>query len=165
MTRSILALLIPACLLVLQPVKAQASCDDRLPWTCAPAQEAARGKHTRTVLRTSPGRAWSLFGASAAPSRFVRGRLTCARNVNAALAERGIAGSGSALAKSFLRWGRASAPQPGAVAVYNRGGQKGHAAIVSRVEGGQVWVWNPGRSGWREVIYPKRAIAYRVAAF
>ncbi|WP_299815050.1 CHAP domain-containing protein [Tardiphaga sp.] len=83
--------------------------------------------------------------------------------MNYALAERGIRGTGSALAKSFLGWGRASTPVPGAVAVSSRRGG-GHVAIVSRVESGQVYVWNPsprGR-GWQEVAYRHRAISYRV---
>jgi hypothetical protein len=99
----------------------------------------------------------------ARPARYIAGRLICAVNVNSALAERGIRGTGSALAKSFLEWGRASAPVPGAVAVSGRRGG-GHVAIVSRVEGNQVYVWNPsprGR-GWQEVAYRHRAISYRV---
>jgi hypothetical protein len=99
----------------------------------------------------------------ARPARYIAGRLICAINVNNALAERGIRGTGSALAKSFLGWGRASAPVPGAVAVSGRRGG-GHVAIVSRVEGNQVYVWNPsprGR-GWQEVAYRHRAISYRV---
>jgi hypothetical protein len=98
------------------------------------------------------------------PVRYIAGRLVCAINVNAELARRGIRGTGSALAKSFLPWGRASGPVPGAVAIYDRRGG-GHVAIVSRVVGGRVYVWNPSsRSGqWREVEYRRRAIAYRVA--
>lgn len=100
----------------------------------------------------------------ARPGRYVAGRLRCAVNVNAALAERGIKGTGSALAKSFLRWGNASGPVPGAVAVSSRGRRGGHVAIVSRVEGGQVFVWNPSSRGrgWREVAYRHRAISFRV---
>jgi hypothetical protein len=104
-------------------------------------------------------------GAVSTPSRFIGGRLKCAINVNAALAAMGIQGTGSAMAKSFLNWGRPSGPVPGAVAVYDRKGRgKGHVAIVSRVEGGTVYVLNPGRGGWREVPYRKQAIAYRVAS-
>jgi hypothetical protein len=119
---------------------------------------------------TAPGvsqAASRAYGAFSAPARFIGGSLKCAVNVNAALAAKGIQGTGSAMAKSFLHWGRASAAVPGAVAVYHRGGRKsrsGHVAIVSRVEGNTVYVLNPGRGGWREVAYPKRAIAYRVAA-
>jgi hypothetical protein len=104
--------------------------------------------------------------AIAAPVRYIAGKLVCAINVNAELARRGIQGTGSALAKSYLHWGRSSEPVPGAVAVYNRGKSRisGHVAIVSRVEGGRVYVWNPGRRGWREVVYPRAAISYRVAS-
>lgn len=98
-------------------------------------------------------------GAILRPSRYIAGRLICAVNVNSALAERGIRGTGSALALSFLRWGSASAPVPGAVAVSHRRGG-GHVAIVSRVSDGQVWVWNPsprGR-GWQEIRYRHRGV-------
>jgi hypothetical protein len=100
----------------------------------------------------------------ARPGRYIAGRLICAINVNAALAERGIRGTGSAVAKSFLGWGRASGPVPGAIAVSSRGRRGGHVAIVSRVEGGRVYVWNPsprGR-GWQEQAYRHRAISFRV---
>jgi hypothetical protein len=100
----------------------------------------------------------------AKPARYIAGRLICAINVNSALAERGIVGTGSALAKSFLSWGRSSPPVPGAIAVSSRGRRGGHVAIVSRVEGGRVYVWNPsprGR-GWQEQAYRHRAIDYRV---
>jgi hypothetical protein len=106
---------------------------------------------------------WTGADRVARPSRYVTGRLRCAVNVGAALAERGIQGTGSALALSYLKWGRASEPVPGAVAVSARRGG-GHVAIVSRVEGDQVFVWNPsprGR-GWQEVAYRHRAISYRV---
>lgn len=105
--------------------------------------------HLNTVLR---------------PARYIAGRLVCAVNVNAELARRGIRGTGSALAKSFLHWGRPSRPVAGAVAVYGRKGG-GHVAIVSRVVGGRVYVWNPSSRAhrWREVEYRRRAIAYRVA--
>lgn len=98
------------------------------------------------------------------PARYIAGRLVCAVNVNAELARRGIRGTGSAVAKSFLGWGRASRPVAGAVAVYGRRGG-GHVAIVSRVVGGRVYVWNPSarHHAWREVEYRRRAIAYRVA--
>ncbi len=100
----------------------------------------------------------------ARPLRFIAGRLICAVNVNAALAERGIQGTGSALARSYDNWGHASGPVPGAVAVTDRRGG-GHVAIVSRVEGGRVFVWNAtgGRKGWREIEYTNMRARYRVA--
>lgn len=96
----------------------------------------------------------------ARPGRYIAGRLICAINVGSALAERGLRGTGSALALSYLRWGVASGPVPGAVAVSHRRGG-GHVAIVSRVEAdGTVIVWNPsprGR-GWQEVVNRHRAV-------
>lgn len=103
-------------------------------------------------------------GESAA--RFIRGRLVCARNIGAELARRGIQGTGSALAKSYLHWGRPSGPQPGAVAVFSRGKRGGHVAIVQEVHpDGTVIYLNPSsrRQAWHVGPYHKRPIAYRVA--
>ena len=112
-----------------------------------------------------PGFGITPFSAFSRPARYIAGRLVCAINVNAELAQRGIRGTGSALAKSFLHWGSASRPVAGAVGVYGRKGG-GHVAIVSRVVGGRVYVWNPSarHGAWREVEYRRPAIAYRVAA-
>lgn len=101
----------------------------------------------------------------ARPARYIAGRLICAVNIGAALAERGIKGTGSALAHSYDRWGvRVAQPVPGAVAVTDRRGG-GHVALVSRVEGSRVFVWNPSSRGrgWREVEYTNRNARYRVA--
>jgi hypothetical protein len=103
--------------------------------------------------------------AIARPARYIGGRLICAVNLNAALAERGIKGTGSALAHSFDHWGvRSPVPVPGAVAVTDRRGG-GHVALISRVEGGRVFAWNPSSRGrgWREVEYTGRHARYRVA--
>ncbi len=107
----------------------------------------------------------SLGYSIARPARYIGGRLVCALNVGAALAERGIKGTGSALALSYDGWGYASSPVPGAVAVTDRRGG-GHVAIVSRVEGGRVFVWNAtgSRTGWREIEYTHRRARYRVAS-
>jgi hypothetical protein len=107
----------------------------------------------------------SHLGSDPRPSHYISGRLVCAINVNSALAERGIKGTGSALAHSFDRWGRPSSPQVGAVAITDRRGG-GHVAIVSRVEGGRVWVWNATGShhGWHEIEYTNRNARYRVAS-
>lgn len=106
----------------------------------------------------------SIGEAFSRPMRYIGGRLVCAVNVNAALAARGIRGTGSALAHSFDSWGHASGPRPGAVAVTDRRGG-GHVAIVSRVEGGRVFVWNAtgGRNGWHEIEYTNRHARYRVS--
>jgi hypothetical protein len=98
------------------------------------------------------------------PQRFIAGRLVCARNVNVALAERGITGTGSALALSFLHWGHsAGGPVPGSVIVSRRRGG-GHVAIVSRVHHGVVYAWNAtgGRRDWREIAYRHRVLDYRL---
>ena len=92
-------------------------------------------------------------------------RLGCADNVNLALREMGLRGSGSSRALDFLNWGRSSRPVPGAVAVYKRkGAGNGHTAIVSRVQAtGVVCIFNPNRIGWREICgYNKQALSYRV---
>jgi hypothetical protein len=98
------------------------------------------------------------------PVRYIGGRLICAVNVGSALAERGIKGTGSARALSYLYWGRsAGGPVPGAVIVSSRRGG-GHVAIVSRVENGIVFAWNAtgGQSGWREIPYRHPVLDYLV---
>jgi hypothetical protein len=115
------------------------------------------------------GLAREIGAAFGVPHRFVRGRLICAANVNAALAERGIRGTGSRLAKSFLHWGRSSRPVPGAIAVFNRGRnpRSGHVAIVHSVKpNGTVIYLNPSASRQRWVVgpYRRKPISYRIAA-
>lgn len=101
----------------------------------------------------------------AAKARFIAGRLVCAVNVNAELAARGIRGTGSRLAKSFLRWGRPTDPAPGAIAVFNRGRdpRKGHVAIVYSVQNGRILYLNPSPRGWRVIVINRRPIAFRSA--
>lgn len=99
-------------------------------------------------------------------SHFIRGRLICAANVGQELARRGIKGTGSRLAKSYLSWGRSSGPQPGAVAVFSRG-RGGHVAIVHSVKpNGEVIYLNPSarRQAWVIGPYRRKPIAYRVAS-
>lgn len=105
------------------------------------------------------------LGHASKPRAHTSRRLGCADNVNLALRERGLQGSGSSRALDFLNWGRSSRPVPGAIAVYRRAGAgNGHVAIVSRVkDNGTVCIYNPNRRGWREICgYGRRAIAYRV---
>lgn len=149
-------------------------------WPCAgPSHQVMREhKHvgvyvTRSDRRLARGRDLERrlpIGAALergeTPSGFIRGRLVCARNVNAALAARGIRGTGSAYAKSFLSWGRGSGPQPGAVAVFSRGRRGGHVAIVHEVKSdGTVIYLNPSsrRQAWQVGPYNRRPIAFRVA--
>ena len=98
------------------------------------------------------------------PTRYIGGHLICAVNVGSALAERGIKGTGSAAALSYLHWGRsAGGPVPGAVIVSSRRGG-GHVALVSRVVNGVVMAWNAtgGQRGWREIPYRHPVLDYRV---
>jgi hypothetical protein len=100
------------------------------------------------------------------PARFIAGRLVCALNVNAALAARGIRGTGSASAASFKTWGRGSGPVPGAVAVFTRRGGH-HVAIVHSVRpDGTVIYLNPSarRQAWQVGPYARTPIAFRVPA-
>lgn len=70
----------------------------------------------------------------------------CAVAVNGALAASGLAGTGSALARSFLGFGRElAAPVPGAIVVFPRGPDPvlGHVGIVETVNGdGTVTIVN-----------------------
>lgn len=70
----------------------------------------------------------------------------CAIFANAICAECGLPTTGSAMAKSFLKWGRAVTPSevvPGDIAVKNRGAPSspsGHVGFVIKIEGGKVWL-------------------------
>lgn len=139
---------------------------------CAPSFQTER-LTKREVRRLERGRDLERrlpIGAALAPgetaSQFIRGRLVCARNVNAFLAARGIRGTGSALAKSFLSWGHASGPVKDAIAVFSRGKRGGHVAVVHDVRpDGTVIYLNPSsrRQAWQVGPYNRRPIAFRVA--
>lgn len=135
-------------------------------WGVAKEQYTPPVREVRAVSRErSDNFSSSSFGSIGKPSRYIGGRLVCAINVGVALAERGIKGTGSALAHSYDHWGVATpVPVVGGVAVSDRRGG-GHVAIVSRVEGGRVWVWNAtgGHNGWYEMEYTNRRARYRVA--
>ena len=97
-----------------------------------------------------------------AASAFIRGRLVCARNVNAELDVRGIRGTGSAWAKSFLAWGRRGSGQVGDVA--RKGGQKAHVAIVAGFDPNEERLYlNPSskRQAWQIGPYHRQPIAFR----
>lgn len=80
----------------------------------------------------------------------VPSRLWCADAANKWLRDAGHRGTGSRRAKDFLAHGRRlSGPQPGAIAVYHRGKNGGHVAIVESVNGNTVTLvsGNCGRQG------------------
>jgi hypothetical protein len=60
-------------------------------------------------------------GGCLRPARRIAGRPICAISVGGGLAERGIEGTGSAMAHSYDRWGRVAQPVPGAVALTGEG--------------------------------------------
>jgi hypothetical protein len=103
------------------------------------------------------------------PSRFVRGRLKCARNVNAHLNHMGYRGTGSDIARSFFNYGKAvSGPQIGAIQVERRGRNPnaGHVQIVHSQRSDGVWTCrNPsshlGKWTYQPCANP-RVIAYRI---
>lgn len=128
------------------------------------AREARRIARGQRLEQAMP------FGKALAPGEsaasFIRGRLVCARNIGAELARRGLQGTGSALAKSYLSWGRPSGPVRGAIAVFSRGKRGGHVAIVDSVRpDGTVIYLNPSsrRQAWQVGPYNRRPIAFRVA--
>lgn len=129
-------------------------------------RHVSRKPHADKLAR--PVKTTDSVPAFSRPTRYVARTLGCAVNVGLALAERGLRGTGSALAKSYLAWGRPSAiPVPGAIAIWNRGRdrQSGHAAIVATIVGRVVYYWNPSsRRGWSFVAIRRQPIAYRVPA-
>lgn len=146
-------------------IAVQPACQEVFCWFGAqqaqPVAASPRARQTRQTASYAPSSWQEVAGR---PSRFIAGRLVCAVNVGAALAERGIKGTGSALALSYLHWGRsAGGPVPGAVIVSSRRGG-GHVAIVSRVVNGVVMAWNAtgGQRGWREIPYRHAVLDYRV---
>lgn len=103
------------------------------------------------------------------PSRFVQGRLKCARNVNAHLNHLGYRGTGSDMAKSFLAYGqKISGPRVGAIQVERRGRNPnaGHVQIVHSQRSDGVWMCrNPSSRVGSWTINPcvnPRVIAYRM---
>jgi surface antigen len=84
-----------------------------------------------------------------APFPFVKGRLGCAANVNAALMSMGYRGTGDNHASSFRGYGSSTQPTTGAITLYKCCGPTGHVNIVQSVnQDGTMTVWNPTRSGW-----------------
>lgn len=88
----------------------------------------------------------------------------CAAYVNSSLAQAGIKGTGSQMAKSFLNWGKPTdTPQKGDIAVFHRGDPSaaaGHVAFVDSVSDGKVKVLGGNQShGVNYLEYPMSRVA------
>jgi len=87
----------------------------------------------------------------------------CSSFLNWTLAQAGIAGTASALARDWLAWGRAiDAPVPGCVAVLWRedpASWKGHCGFFVRFEGEEVVLLGGNQLGEvRELGYPRACV-------
>ncbi|MFY9223123.1 MAG: TIGR02594 family protein [Blastocatellia bacterium] len=85
----------------------------------------------------------------------------CASFVNWTLKEAGIKGTGSAMARSFLNWGKPTEPKPGAVVVFSRGNNpsQGHVGFYLGTEGNMVKVLGGNQSDQVKVsYYPKSSV-------
>jgi len=83
----------------------------------------------------------------------------CSSFVNWSLAQVGIAGTGSALARSWLDWGvPLQVPVPGCIAVLSRGdpaGWKGHVGFFLRADAEHVYLLGGNQlDAVREHFYP-----------
>lgn len=91
----------------------------------------------------------------------------CSSFVHWCLAHAGVAGTGSALARSWLDWGKPLAePRPGCIAVLWRESPdswKGHVGFYLRHDDAQVWLLGGNQSGRVcEHAYPVACVlAYR----
>ena len=91
----------------------------------------------------------------------------CSSFVNWCLAQAGIAGTGSALARSWLEWGQPLAkPQPGCIAVLYRddpASWKGHVGFYLRADAQHVFLLGGNQLGQVcEHFYPAESVlAYR----
>jgi hypothetical protein len=91
-----------------------------------------------------------VYAASLHPSKYIRGRLTCALNVNRFLRHIGKAGTGSASSLSFLMFKRTSKPMRGDVVFNNRSKYSGHVQIYD----GLGLCWNPSSRYQRWIFQP-----------
>lgn len=96
----------------------------------------------------------------------VRLDLWCMAAINKWLGRIGVKGTGSDLAVSVRRWGVASKPVPGAIALKPRKGGSGHVVIVKAVRGKTLIAISPNHRGKvREARYPLRVFtAFRAPA-
>jgi uncharacterized protein (TIGR02594 family) len=91
----------------------------------------------------------------------------CSSFVNWSLAQVGIPGTGSALARSWLAWGEPlEKPVPGCIAVLSREdptGWKGHVGFFLRADEAYVYLWGGNQLDTvREHFYPLAAVlSYR----
>lgn len=91
----------------------------------------------------------------------------CSSFVNWSLAQAGIAGTGSALARSWLDWGETlSEPLPGCIAVLSREdptGWKGHVGFFLRMDAQSIFLLGGNQLDQvREHFYPKaNLLGYR----
>ncbi len=91
----------------------------------------------------------------------------CSSFVNWVLARSGIAGTGSALARSWLAWGEPlDKPVPGCIAVLSREdptGWKGHVGFFLRIEDGRIHLLGGNQlEEVREHSYPlETVLGYR----
>lgn len=91
----------------------------------------------------------------------------CSSFVNWSLAQVGIPGTGSALARSWLDWGESlDEPVPGCIAVLSRedpDGWKGHVGFFLRADTEFVYLWGGNQlDEVREHFYPlANVLAYR----
>lgn len=91
----------------------------------------------------------------------------CSSFIHWCLAQAGVAGTGSALARSWLDWGKPLAePRPGCIAVLWRESPdswKGHVGFYLRHDAAQVWLLGGNQLGRVcENAYPLAcALAYR----
>lgn len=87
----------------------------------------------------------------------------CSSFVNWALAQAGIRGTGSALARSWLTWGEPlNEPVPGCIAVLSRedpAGWKGHVGFFLRRDADNVYLLGGNQlEEVREHFYPRSAV-------
>lgn len=87
----------------------------------------------------------------------------CSSFVNWCLAQSGIAGTGSALARSWLEWGMPlESPVPGCIAVLTRddpNSWKGHVGFFLRIEGDSVILLGGNQlEEVRELSYPVTSV-------
>ncbi|MBC7603145.1 MAG: TIGR02594 family protein [Ramlibacter sp.] len=87
----------------------------------------------------------------------------CSSFVNWSLTQVGIAGTNSALARSWLEWGKPLAePIPGCIAVLTRddpAGWKGHVGFFLRTDDERVYLWGGNQlEEVREHSYPVNTV-------